>query len=57
LGLEFEEAKADDIGISLCKLDPIAADFVKSLKQKIAFANHKMLKSFRLKLSIEKVTA
>jgi hypothetical protein len=55
VGLQFEEAKNDET-VNLNKLDPIAADFIKSLKDKIAFANRKMLKSFRLKLSIEELT-
>jgi hypothetical protein len=56
LGLEFEEADKDD-GVKLDKLDPIAADFVQSLKRKIAFANRKMLRSFKLRLAIEEVAA
>jgi hypothetical protein len=56
INLEFEEANTDT-DVKLGKLDPIAADFVRALKSKIAFANRKMLKSFRLKLSIEEVAA
>jgi hypothetical protein len=56
VGLEFEEANKAK-AINLRRLDPIAADYVKSLEDKIAFANRKMLKSFRLKLSIQEVAA
>jgi hypothetical protein len=54
LGLEFEEANKDG-SVNLSKFDPIAAEFVRSLKRKIALANRKMLKSFKLKLSMEEV--
>jgi hypothetical protein len=55
LGLEFEEGnKRNDI--SLRQLDPVAADFVRSVIEKVKIAN-RMLKSFRLRLVIQEASA
>lgn len=56
LGLEFEEANKAK-AINMQRLDPIAADYVKALKDKITFANRRMLQSFKLRLVIQEVAA